>query len=376
MRDMQDVGPIALSNPWFGVGGLERVYIAITAVKSNARIITMKNFHDRDTFSYYFGSHRKFPPIFDTGVLGDPASGRIYRQMARAIQLYFNKYPKQHHAHVTNHWGIFHDSIPRADINMMYFQPGVQEMEQVIKDDHQLERYRDALHRFTVVSNSKFMQGMVLENFGHESKVLYPCTDTEYFTAGPKDDGTLTPVQDKNHDLMIFSRLHPGKRFNQAISLFKDISTAIPDSRFLVAGAIRDEDRAFLETLQAIAVKHRVAKKITFFPNPSIEQLRALYDDAKLLVFLPRNEPLGLVAVEAICAGTPVVGFNSGGIVETVAQGITGMKYGNETELVDGIISLLQSPSRIQAMRDKKDQPLSKFSEGAFLESLVELMNL
>ena len=55
------------------------------------------------------------------------------------------------------------------------------------------------------------------------------------------------------------------------------------------------------------------------------EELVILYNKAKLVVYTPYMEPFGLVPLEAMSCGTPVVGVNEGGVMETVLNGKTGI---------------------------------------------------
>jgi glycosyltransferase involved in cell wall biosynthesis len=49
-----------------------------------------------------------------------------------------------------------------------------------------------------------------------------------------------------------------------------------------------------------------------------------LYNQAIALIFVPIMEPFGLVAIEAMACGTPVIGVNEAGIRESVVDGVTG----------------------------------------------------
>jgi glycosyltransferase involved in cell wall biosynthesis len=52
--------------------------------------------------------------------------------------------------------------------------------------------------------------------------------------------------------------------------------------------------------------------------------LAALYGAARLFVYAPRGEMLGLACLEAMSCGTPVVAVRDGGVAETVLDGVTG----------------------------------------------------
>jgi glycosyltransferase involved in cell wall biosynthesis len=66
--------------------------------------------------------------------------------------------------------------------------------------------------------------------------------------------------------------------------------------------------------------------------NPSEADLVQLYNQALMLVFVPLMEPFGLVALEAMACGTPVVGVREGGVRESVIDGRTGMLVEREPD--------------------------------------------
>ncbi|HME56593.1 MAG TPA: glycosyltransferase family 4 protein [Candidatus Lokiarchaeia archaeon] len=364
---LNEMGPIALSNPWFGVGGLERVYLAVTSVKRDATIVVAKNFHDQDSFSFYFGDHKPFPEVFDIDLMVEGDSPHVHLCMNAALERYFATAAKSHAAHVTNHWGLFFTPPASCEITLVYFQPGVWEMEQIKKNPVLFNLYRDILQERRVLANSMYMKDILKQDFDCEATVLYPCTDTEYFLQG--DD-----KQTKRHDVMIFSRLNPGKQFTAALDMFKDITRRRPKTRYVIAGAIRREEMNFLEQLKELAAKNGLERSITFVPNPSLQDLKALYEASKLLAFLPKNEPLGLVPVEAMVAGVPVVAFNSGGATETVMQDKTGILCDDEEGMVDAIVDLLDDPEKADAMRENSSLIQEKFSERSFLSNLINII--
>ncbi len=362
--DMARAGRLVLSNPWFGVGGLERVYLAVTSASKDACIVAAKNFHDPTSFPLYFGAHKPFPNVFDIDLFVEGESPYVYMAMNAALERYFAGHPEHVAAHVTNHWGMFFPPPATVGKTIVYFQPGVWEMEQVSKTPLLLRLYKDVLQERVVLANSAYMKSLVKEQFGCEAKVLYPCTDTSFFAEARASRA-------KEHDVMIFSRLNAGKQFSAAIDLFKQVALQRPGSKFLVAGAIRREDMAFLDELKAIARKHGLEKAITFVPNPSLHALKDLYAATRLLVFFPKNEPLGLVPVEAMASGVPVIAFDSGGVKETVIPGKTGVLCKDEEGMVEAIGSLLADEKKLDGMRGNVGLVADKFSEDAFLRNLL-----
>lgn len=76
---------------------------------------------------------------------------------------------------------------------------------------------------------------------------------------------------------------------------------------------------------------HTLAKSnISFSSFVSEQQLVTLYKKARALVFASSDEDFGIVPVEALAAGTPVIAFYSGGVTETVKP-VTGVFYMQNT---------------------------------------------
>ncbi|MEZ4526979.1 MAG: glycosyltransferase [Desulfobacterales bacterium] len=82
---------------------------------------------------------------------------------------------------------------------------------------------------------------------------------------------------------------------------------------------------------------------ILFFENIHDSQLVRLYSDAMATVFVPLMEPLGLVPLESMACGTPVIGIREGGVRETVIHGKTGLLVDrDDQQLADAIMRLLE----------------------------------
>lgn len=162
------------------------------------------------------------------------------------------------------------------------------------------------------------------------------------------------------------------------------------------------EDKGFFDTLEAAALteKHGVPVRWEFigtFRSWRDEQrataraseidsaaivgplerdavLKA-YREADLFVFPPSpKEGFGLVRVEAMAAGLPVITTEAGGGREVVVDGEHGfiVRYGQPQEIAARVIELAQDPDRLLKMGNKAlDRQRSEFSLGAFDRSLA-----
>lgn len=91
------------------------------------------------------------------------------------------------------------------------------------------------------------------------------------------------------------------------------------------------------------------ARHLGFLPRPELAQL---YANADLFVFPSPTETCGLVALEAMASGLPVIGAAAGGILESVTPGITGrlVPAGDVGGFVRAIVELAQDHAQRSAM--------------------------
>jgi len=103
------------------------------------------------------------------------------------------------------------------------------------------------------------------------------------------------------------------------------------------------EDPAYVARLIRMAEAAHVALEIT--RNPSEGELVAIYNKALMLVFVPIMEPFGLVALEAMACGVPVVGVREAGVRESVLHDKSGILVDRDaTELACAITFLIEHP--------------------------------
>src|SRR5690606_19664223 len=86
-----------------------------------------------------------------------------------------------------------------------------------------------------------------------------------------------------------------------------------------------------------------------FLPRGSLADL---YADADLFVFPSPTETCGLVALEAMSAGLPVVAADRGGVGENVRGGLNGLQVraGDPAAFADAVADLVADPGRRSAM--------------------------
>jgi glycosyltransferase involved in cell wall biosynthesis len=78
-------------------------------------------------------------------------------------------------------------------------------------------------------------------------------------------------------------------------------------------------------------LRKRARPNIEFLGRQPFESIRDHYARCRALVF-PGIEDFGIVPVEAMAAGKPVIAFAGGGVLETVVDGVTGILFTEQTQ--------------------------------------------
>ncbi|KAK9809938.1 hypothetical protein WJX72_002056 [[Myrmecia] bisecta] len=97
--------------------------------------------------------------------------------------------------------------------------------------------------------------------------------------------------------------------------------------RLVIAGgydARLAENREYMQELKDLIAELDLQDKVFMLPSFSDAQRAALLASCRALLYTPQAEHFGIVPLEAMAAGRPVIACNSGGPLETVVHGITG----------------------------------------------------
>lgn len=160
-----------------------------------------------------------------------------------------------------------------------------------------------------------------------QSQVLHPPVDDVWFEPRPQTA--------KSDYFLLVSTLARYKNLEIAIRACNELGLPLR-----IAGTGADEAR-----LRSLA-----GPTITFLGHTEGEALAALYAGARAVIF-PGNEDFGLVPVEAMACGTPVIAWRGGGALETVVEGETGAFFDEQTPA--SLAELLRSFDHTKYSREK-----------------------
>ncbi len=157
------------------------------------------------------------------------------------------------------------------------------------------------------IANSYHIAEKIKRIYNRESKVIYPPVDIDKFGVS----------EHKEAYYLTASRLVPYKRNDLIVEAFN----AMPDKKLVVIGKGPE-----LKKIKSIAKEN-----IQVMGYQSSEVLKDYMQKAKAFVFAA-EEDFGIIVVEAMSCGTPVIAWNNGGTAETVIDGKTGIHFSEQTK--------------------------------------------
>lgn len=186
-----------------------------------------------------------------------------------------------------------------------------------------------------LLANSTFTQEQMWHEFQMETFVCYYGVNLEGF--GP------LPEEGKEDYLVSVGELSPRKGFDFLIESLAYVPENTRPRLRIACNSIIPAERAYVEGL---AKQHRV--KLEILTNLNTAQLAVLYNRALFCIYAPVKEPFGLVPVEAMACGIPVIGVREGGVRESILHGLTGLLVERDPrQFAEAIELLLRCPDLV-----------------------------
>jgi len=215
------------------------------------------------------------------------------------------------------------------------------EQQRYINDTEWMLTYESA----EVIVNSNYMKNELQRLFGlpyEKINVVPNGIGQTNFSGYERDYEFRRKFAADNEKIILFSgRLVYEKGIQNLIAAMPKILNGYHDAKLIIAGkgGMIDELRGQVNYLG-------IQNKVYFTGYLDHKTLCKMYKCADVSVFPSTYEPFGIVALEAMLAGVPVVVSDVGGLNEIVEHGINGMKSyaGNPNSLADSILELLYDP--------------------------------
>lgn len=164
------------------------------------------------------------------------------------------------------------------------------------------------------IANSSYIEKRIAKYYRRKAEIITPGVPIQNFHMAHK----------RGKYFLAVGRLTPYKKFDLTITACKKLGLPLK-----IVGVGKDFNR----------LKGLCGPEQELLGNVSEKDLRDLYASAQALIF-PQIEDFGLVPVEAMASGCPVIAFKKGGACETVRESVSGLFFTEQTS--DAITAALQ----------------------------------
>ncbi len=203
----------------------------------------------------------------------------------------------------------------------------------------------DRVDRFVAIS--RFVARRIEKYYRREAEVIYPPVNTSLFEPSPA-------VEDY---FLLAGRLIPYKKADIVVEAFNRLGLPL---RVVGTGSE-------LDSLRRVA-----GRNIEFLGRVTDRELAELYSRCLALVF-PPEEDFGIVPLEAMAAGRPVIAYRGGGALETVVEGETGVFFDRQdaAAIIDAVRRF--EPESFQP--EKAREQALRFDAGVFKEKMRQFVD-
>ncbi len=331
---MKDFGnlKVALVCDWLvGVGGAERVLLALHEIFPQAPIYTSQYdssaidwFHNADVRTLWL-QHlpkglRKFLPVlrafsfsrldlseYDLVISSSGAEAKAIKTDSTTIHVCYCHSPTQYY------WRRYEEYLKAPGFKRFNWLANIG-LKLLVKPMRHWDK-KAAQKPDYLIANSTYSQSEIKRCYGRKSKVILP----------PVDTGRFKNSRQPRSGFIAAGRQTPYKRTDLAVEACTKLGLNL-----IVLGNGPDHKR-----LQSIA-----GPTITFKTDFDDQVLASYMESSEAFIF-PVLEDFGIVAVEALAAGTPVIAYQAGGALDYITESITGLFFQKQTtaSLVQALMS-------------------------------------
>jgi glycosyltransferase involved in cell wall biosynthesis len=234
-------------------------------------------------------------------------------------------------------WNMYHDYRSSAGRLTQWMMPPL---------SHYLRMWdvTSAARVDSFVANSATVARRIHRYYGAESIVVHPPVDTGAFSiAAPSELGDY---------YLMAGELVSYKRADLAVRAFNEMKLKLI---VIGGGEMLDE------------IRRLAGPTVTVMGSQPFDVLKQHYARCRALIF-PGEEDFGMVPVEAMASGRPVVAFGRGGATETVAEGVSGIFFTDQT--VDAISSAVKDLANIDIDPEKIAAHANQFGRDQFFQKM------
>jgi glycosyltransferase involved in cell wall biosynthesis len=193
-----------------------------------------------------------------------------------------------------------------------------------------------------IIANSNFIQRRIKKYYGRESVVINPPVDVDSFSIG----------HDPEDYFLAVGRLMSYKKFDIVIEAFNRLGLPLK-----IIGRGPELER----------LKKDARPNVEFLGRVSDEKLIRYYSNCRAFVF-PQEEDFGLVAIEAMACGRPIIAYRGGDIAEHMEEGKSGVFF--EKQSMEDVIGAVEKFQKLSFETAKIRESVLKFDKELFKKKI------
>jgi glycosyltransferase involved in cell wall biosynthesis len=206
--------------------------------------------------------------------------------------------------------------------------------------------YKAAQRPDYIIANSSYIKDQIKKYYGRESEVVHPPVDIDRFSSS---------VDEPRRGFIAVGRQTPYKRIDLAVAACTELNLPL-----VVLGSGPEHSK----------LKRMAGKSVTFFRGKSDEEV-AHYFQTSLAFIFPGIDDFGIVGIEALAAGTPVIAYDQGGSLDYV-NSKTGILFNDQTK--ESLINALKQFEQKKFSESDIKAQAKKFSTEEFSKNIASLI--
>lgn len=212
--------------------------------------------------------------------------------------------------------------------------------------------YNAAQKPTKLIAISTHVQAEIKKYYGRDSDIIFPPVDTARFQI---QSSKFNLPQTRN-GFVIAGRQTPYKRVDLAVAACTQLELPLT-----VIGSGPDHAK----------LVRMAGPNISFVTDGSDQDVVNYLASAEAFIF-PGVDDFGIVAVEAMAAGTPVIAYKAGGALDYVVEGKTGQFFSEQS--VESLMNCLREFKANDFDAENIKKSAQQFSQDAFVESFTKLL--
>jgi len=211
--------------------------------------------------------------------------------------------------------------------------------------------YKAAQAVDTFIANSSEVQARIKKYYNKPSMVIHP----------PVDVNRFDPSNNRGDYYVALGRQVPYKRIDLAVAAATKLNLNLK-----VYGSGSEHQR--LLGIAGPTVEFFTDR----FSNASDEAVTEALNRAKGYIF-PAEEDFGIVQVEALAAGAPVIAYNKGGALDIVQDGESGILFNKQT--TDCLVEAIQRAEKINFIPSLLRRKAKRFDKSLFINKIQKIVS-